>query len=108
MEVPIQLQQMILYTLVSSAVGHLCQCKSSMNVLHWVKFIDAYSLGHWGRADVVTIDVQIPSGPKTKTTGYPCNLILTGTTIKELISHRLTIDHLLHEYMLRMYTICEL
>ena len=24
-----------------------------MNVLHWVKFIDAYSLGHWGRADVV-------------------------------------------------------
>ena len=31
-EVPIQLQQMIFYTLVSSAVGHLCQCKGSMNV----------------------------------------------------------------------------
>ena len=28
--------------------------------LHWVKFIDTYSLGHWGRADVVTMDVQIP------------------------------------------------
>ena len=37
-----------------------------MNVLHWGKFIDAYSLGHWGRADVITIDVQIPLGPKTK------------------------------------------
>ena len=24
-----------------------------MNVLHWAKFIDAYNLGHWGRADVV-------------------------------------------------------
>ena len=44
----------IIYTLVSSAVGHLCQCRGSMNVLHWVKFIDTYSLGHWGRADVVT------------------------------------------------------
>ena len=31
-DVPIQLQQMILYTLVSSAVGHLCQYKGSMNM----------------------------------------------------------------------------
>ena len=54
MEVPIQLQQITLYTLVSSAVGHLCQCKGSMNVLHWAKFIDAYSLGYWGRADIVS------------------------------------------------------
>ena len=49
----------IIYTLVSSAVGHLCQCKGSMNVQHWVKLIDTYSLGHWGRADVVP-DVLIP------------------------------------------------
>ena len=43
----------IIYPLVSSAVDHQCQCKGSMNVLHQAKFIDTYSLGHWGRADVV-------------------------------------------------------
>ena len=43
----------IIYTLVSSAVGHLCQCKGSMNVLNWVKLIDTYNLGHWGRAEVI-------------------------------------------------------
>ena len=57
--------RLILYTLVSSAVGHLCQCKGSMNVEHWAKLIDAYSLGHWGRADVV------PDTIRTETIEYP-------------------------------------